>query len=162
MTKTSYQYLQTDTLTENFKVNLVLKNFNSYFQSLTDKHKNMIELQMNCRELEIRFDWFWLVLCLQNLLRNAFEHGAGKVSLKVQASEKQLSLSVIDEGRMQIPAEDLFRPFKKNHQSHGLGLGLSIVHKILSFLHVELKYISEPQTEFKIIIPRKHYEYTFN
>lgn len=162
MTRTSYQYLQTDDISENLKMNLFKKDGLEYARDLNEKFGNKIQLEINCHTLFLTFDWFWLDLCLQNLIRNAFEHGKGQVTLRIEATTDLLSLSVLDEGKIQISEADLFEPFKKNHTSKGLGLGLSIVRQILTTLNTGFKYSGKPQTEFKIEISREHYEYTFS
>ena len=70
-----------------------------------------------------------------NLLSNALRHGEGKpIEVRLEADEATARMSVVDDG-VGIPIERqrrLFRRFFRasEDRSHGLGLGLFVVHEI--------------------------------
>lgn len=162
MTRISYQYLQTDSLKEDLKLNLIEKDLLDYLQNINEKFKNKIYISSSHSKINLKIDWFWIDICLQNLLRNAFEHGKENVQIQIEVNPRTLCLSVVDDGNIQIPEENLFEAFKKNHESSGMGLGLSLVKKILTTIQINLHFKAQPKTEFKLTISRDIYEYTFS
>jgi signal transduction histidine kinase len=71
---------------------------------------------------------------VSNLVGNALEHSDGVVSVRVEAAEHDVVLSVHNDGEP-IPAEvlpALFEPFRRGERSAGgLGLGLYIVREVI-------------------------------
>lgn len=93
-----------------------------------------------------------------NLLKNAAEStppGKG-ITLKIEADENYLSLSVIDEG-CGIPENQLSKIFEPFHTTKacGTGLGLPIVKKIVESHHGTLSVhsVEGVGTTFQILLP---------
>lgn len=156
MTKMSYQYLQTDQLTDDLKLNASEKNLLDYLSHVNEN----FAIISSAKQVNLTIDWVWFDMCIQNLIRNALNHGKAPFQFKIEVGPQQLVLSVIDHAQILINNAELFEAFKKTQSSHGLGLGLSLVQKILKALKLELQVVREPFTEFKILIPREYYAYT--
>jgi len=96
---------------------------------------------------------------LRNLLANAIQYtSSGGVTVQFSDDQGRLTLSVKDSG-CGIPQEDLphiykefFRSQHSRSQHDGLGLGLSIVSRIVEKLGGNLTVVTQPQvgTEFKV------------
>ncbi|HOW72539.1 MAG TPA: ATP-binding protein [Phycisphaerae bacterium] len=93
-----------------------------------------------------------------NLIRNAIEAGASRVTIQTLLGTDTASFTIEDNGRG-IPDEDLprlFDPFYTTRQSQGgMGLGLSVVHGIIQDHNGTILVTSEPGkgTEFTVTIP---------
>lgn len=94
---------------------------------------------------------------VSNLLRNAFESGASRVSFAGYQKGDTLILEITDNG-CGIPKEaqqDLFTPFV-THKKNGTGLGLSIVQRIVQAHDGQITYSSgNSGTRFSLIFPIK-------
>lgn len=92
---------------------------------------------------------------ITNLIRNAFESGASKVSFRGFLKDNFLTLCIDDNG-CGIPKEaekDLFTPFV-THKKNGTGLGLSIVQRIVHAHNGQITYSSGNNgTCFSLILP---------
>lgn len=163
MSQKSYQYLQTDNLSAGFNINKSLKSMNEYTDTLTEKYPADFIIERPAEKIFMSLDWFWLDLCLQNLIRNAFQHGKKPVTFKIEFNQnKDLVLFVIDQGHLAITEDELFNEFKKSASSTGLGLGLSMTKQILKNLNIEIEFLRIPNTQFKLTLPKKIYEIIIN
>lgn len=77
-------------------------------------------------------------LSIQPIVENAVIHGAmkrklGKVEIKVSEREKDVQISVIDNG-YGIP-EDIIKGLKNNVEYHNTGMGLANVYKRLGYIY---------------------------
>lgn len=91
------------------------------------------------------FDEDGLEMVLWNLLLNATQSigGTGRISLTSRFSENRLLLIVSDTGKG-IPASDrsrIFEPFY-SQRSHGVGLGLAIVQRLVESWHGRIRVMS--------------------
>ncbi len=91
-----------------------------------------------------------MFLLLSNLAENALQSGADEPpSLAVTARGNQLEFELIDSGRGIAPElqADLFKPFytlEKGGEGHGVGLGLYIVHELVTRGGGSVQLDSEP------------------
>lgn len=113
------------------------------------------DLVLHCRPIQME-------QVLMNLLSNAFDavenSALKKVRLKVELTEKELSIKVSDSGPGLTPQniEKIFQPFFTTKPiGKGTGLGLSISHGIIAD-HGGRLYLDkdENQTTFVIALPR--------
>ena len=88
-------------------------------------------------DLEIKADTVQLTQVLFNLIMNAVYYSPenGSIEIKINDTEKAIRISVSDEGMGITPenAEKVFEPFfTTKPKAEGSGLGLSVVHGIIS------------------------------
>ena len=93
---------------------------------------------------------------ITNLVTNAIEAGAKKVNIKLEADEKNIVISVKNDGPM-IPLNvqrKIFEPFFTT-KSNGTGLGLAVVAAVAKVHQGRLQLLSdENETVFSMIIPK--------
>jgi signal transduction histidine kinase len=86
-------------------------------------------------EIEVDLDAQRLSRVFHNLINNAVDEmrNGGKIFLRAQQTETEITLSVQDSGKGIAPeiARSLFQPFATHGKTHGTGLGLSICKKIV-------------------------------
>lgn len=104
-----------------------------------------LDLPGTCTQFE--FDADGLETVLWNLLLNATQaiHGSGMVYLALRQARDHFTLVVADSGKG-ISAEDrerIFDPFF-TRRSHGAGLGLAIVHRLVSEWGGRIRLSSRP------------------
>lgn len=95
---------------------------------------------------QVALPLYWTSLCLNNLLDNAFRHGHAPVRLSAGWHQGKLSLRVTDGG--QFVAGSLSSP----QAGMGMGLGLTIVQRVMRRLNGRLTR-SGPPTTFTLELP---------
>jgi signal transduction histidine kinase len=117
----------------------------------------------DCEPLSVRADPILLERIARNLLENAIRFTeSGRVSLRLRQSGNDALLSVSDTGRG-IPREEHSRVYEEFYQLHnperdrtqGLGLGLSIVKRLVDLLGYRIELDSTPGrgTTFTVTLP---------
>lgn len=115
-----------------------------FFESLAQKKE--VKITFNCTQTipKVTCDQNKMAQVLNNLVSNAikFSHPKEVVEVGLTASDKEVTISVKDSGIGMSPEaiEHLFQPFNKMKTKgtageKGFGLGLAIVHKIVSSHH---------------------------
>src|SRR5690606_11785475 len=91
---------------------------------------------------------YWLGICLKNLIENACFHGQMPVDVQIGLDGKRLTFAVSDSGEMadNINLDYLTSEFVKGSKSHGSGLGLNIVRKVIDEMKAELIMTKQPTT----------------
>jgi len=111
-----------------------------------------LRYELDCEPMWLRTDPILLERVLRNLLENAVRFtDAGRVTLRARRAGRDAILSVADSGRG-IPAAEQARVFDEFYQldnpgrdrSKGLGLGLSIVKRIVELLGYRIQLASTP------------------
>ncbi len=93
---------------------------------------------------------YWINLCLDNVLDNAYRYGAAPVRLCASWSKGCLRLSVSDGG---VLAEyRLARLQRSDLSGPGMGLGLAIVHRVMKRLKGRIR-LNGPPTTFTLELP---------
>jgi signal transduction histidine kinase len=143
----SYAYLQSDSLSENkMKIQFEKIELNSFLTSLVQQNEfGPLEYLPSSEPLYVQAERFWLELCLNNLFRNAFDHGLPPVQISVTCTSHSIRLCISDAG--QIETQDLMtlsQPFSKKSQSKGLGLGLSIIQTVMNEMNGRLEIKRDP------------------
>ncbi len=143
-------------------------NLMDMFERLAVEHRPKarekgLELHADCPPMWIRADPILLERILRNLLENATRFTtAGSIGLRARASGRDVALTVSDTGIGISPAdqERIFEEFLQLHnagrdRSHGLGLGLSIVRRLVDMLGYRLQLESSPGagSSFTITLP---------
>lgn len=96
---------------------------------------------------EFSLDVYWFSICVKNLVENALYHGKRPVTLELVLHQEMLTLKVIDHGVSSYKTlDEILLSDRTGKNSTGLGLGLSIVQKIMKEMDGRLAYSSEPTT----------------
>jgi signal transduction histidine kinase/CheY-like chemotaxis protein len=111
-----------------------------------------LAFHLDCEPMWIHADPILLERITRNLLENAIRFtGAGSITVRAQSTLRDVLLTVSDTGVGVPPAEQerIFEEFFQLHnagrdRSHGLGLGLSIVRRLVDMLGYELQLESSP------------------
>ncbi len=92
-------------------------------------------------------DPYWLNICLKNLIENAFIHGLAPVKVRVINENDILRIDVTDSGVCPYRnLDELLKSDRTGKNSTGLGLGLSIVQKIIDEMNGKLLFSNNPTT----------------
>ena len=98
-----------------------------------------------------------------NLLNNAikFTPEGGEVSVTLQCSPEQIQVRISDTGigmspEMMSHIFDQYYQGEPNHTEKGLGLGLSIVHRIVELCggQIQVDSIPDQGSVFTVLLPR--------
>lgn len=102
-----------------------------------------------------RMDVYWYGICVKNLLENALHHGKSPVMVKWTLSNDELMLTVTDAGVCPYKnLEEILSSDRTGKNSRGLGLGMSIVQKIMQEMDGKLSYQQTPTT-FSLFLRNK-------
>lgn len=97
-----------------------------------------------------------LGIVLAQLLRNADDHGAGRVTLAASATETGPVLEITNDG-LAIAAGNaarIFEPFfTTRRETGGTGMGLTVVRNLLNAHHAEITLCNGHPTRFRITFP---------
>ena len=148
----SYAYLQTDAVSENkMKISFEKIDLNSFLKDLTDE---TIILDLPLESIKINAEVNWLRLCLNNLIKNALDHGTPPVKISLFLKAQDVAIEVSDTGAIQqTDLTQLTQPFEKSGKSTGLGLGLSIIRQVLDEMQGRL-HIQRDPTRFTLLFRR--------
>lgn len=94
-----------------------------------------------------------LVIVLAQLLRNAADHGAGRVTLTASETETGPVLEIVDDGSGIAAgnAARIFEPFfTTRRETGGTGMGLAVVRNLLNAHHAEITLCNGHPTGFRI------------
>lgn len=104
---------------------------------------------------EFKLDVYWFNICVKNLVENALFHGKKPVRVELMLQQDILTLKVIDHGENNYKTLDEILLFDRiGKSSTGLGLGLSIVQKIMKEMEGRLTYSAGPTT-FTLLVRNK-------
>lgn len=102
-----------------------------------------------------KMDVYWYGICVKNLLENALHHGKNPVMVTWQLNEDELTLTVTDAGECPYKnLDDILNSDRTGKNSRGLGLGMSIVQKIMKEMDGKLSYQQTPTT-FSLFLRNK-------
>ncbi|MCB9670741.1 MAG: hypothetical protein H6734_14770 [Alphaproteobacteria bacterium] len=90
----------------------------------------------------------WLALAVDNLVANAFVHGAEPVRVTSRITGDRLVVAVSDAGSLpgDVDLDGLTAPFQRGGSSDGLGLGLALVSRVARALGGGLEVRRDPTT----------------
>lgn len=120
------------------------------------------QIQVDCPPSEyadnIIADTEYLNMLIHNLLQNAERHGNGKIRASVIATEKNVALTVEDNGSgiVETEREHVLKPFYRiagTQNTQGHGMGLAIVDRIAQWHKAKLKLdVSETLGGLKVSV----------
>jgi signal transduction histidine kinase len=111
-----------------------------WLEYICDKHSVVFHLNQH-KELDLPY--YWLSLCLDNLLRNACQHGKGEVVVKVEISTR-LRIQVCDNGTFPSRLAWLVRSFRPKTRTDNMGIGLNIVAHLMKQMGGRLIILRKP------------------
>lgn len=149
---------------DNFKINLVLKDFCEFLREYLASKYHEIELagfnmKIEIPEYPINFliDEMLMKRCLANLISNSLKYNKKGTTIYIKLEEKdnKIYLRFADNGIgiAKSLQDNLFEPFVSGDKSRGnksgSGLGLAIVNKIVNIHKGNIKLNSNPKKPFK-------------
>ncbi|MBW7875077.1 MAG: DUF3404 domain-containing protein [Candidatus Cloacimonetes bacterium] len=112
-----------------------------------------IQISSDSSDFAAEADIYWLGICIGNLLENALRHGKLPILVKVSKMENEGVIEVCDQGQVDLKTlQNGIRAFSRRKDSEGLGLGLSLVDKIMVAMRGKLKVLAHP-TRFSLHLP---------
>ena len=109
-----------------------LHHFRARYGESRPEHLPRLKIYTPERILPVRFDSGHLSLIVENLVDNAFGHGASAAGVAIRASQSaaMVYLDVLDRGPgVAGREEDMFEPFATTH-AQGTGLGLYLAREL--------------------------------
>lgn len=131
-------------------------SLNEFVESMViDYEERGLELILPKEDRSFKLDTYWFGICVKNLVENAFYHGKAPVVIKLEASADSLVLSVTDHGHCPYKSlEELLSDDREQRPNAGLGMGMSIVQKIMKEMDGKLSYSQAPTT-FSLFLRNK-------
>lgn len=116
-------------------------------------YADRIQLDAVTGDLVISADPLWLTICLQNLIKNALIHGRAPIRLGVDLQADRVRIFVEDQGPQPgLEMGEMIAPFRKSSASRGLGLGLSLVDRVVQRMGGRLEFSPFPK-RFSLVFP---------
>jgi len=127
--------------TQRRKINLndLIRHILIQFQDQIE-YKQLSVTCMNDSDPSILMDPLLAEILIANLIQNAVRHNFQSGSIEVKLTNEKLVIKNSGE-QLSIPTEELFERFKKNDASQeSIGLGLSIVKRIVESEEMQIEY----------------------
>lgn len=125
---------------ENGLINFEYKeipSFNELVQSVVEDYPDHnIGLKLLEKDESANLDVYWFSICFKNIIENAINHGAKPIMVSLHRDGKFLRIDVIDHGK--------YSRERKDAQTKGLGMGLSIVEKIMTEMNGKMSVAQNP------------------
>ncbi|MCL9781296.1 sensor histidine kinase [Vibrio sp. S4M6] len=91
----------------------------------------------------VSLPYYWLTICLENLIKNAMQHGSGNIEISVFVSTK-LIIEVKDEGEFPNIYQRVSRAFRPRGTEKNMGIGLSVVSRLMRKVGGRLRISRNP------------------
>ncbi|MFM2607711.1 DUF3404 domain-containing protein [Vibrio chagasii] len=140
LTENSKVYLSTENAEPLLKQNASLEE---WLEHVCEKHN--IDYQCDSGEVELNLPYYWLTICLDNLIKNAKQHGKGNVLVTVTLADK-LRIEVQDQGHFPSLVERTLSRVTPNdaHRHDNMGIGLTIVEHLMKQANGRLIILRNP------------------
>lgn len=120
---------------------------NLLLEMLEDFKGKGISFSPSPEDQAFNVDTYWLNICLKNLIENALIHGVAPVSVSAIIEKDVLRIDVQDLGTCPYKGlDEMLKSDRAGKNSTGLGLGLSIVQRIISEMNGKLVFSKNPTT----------------
>ncbi|MCK6599114.1 MAG: HAMP domain-containing histidine kinase [Bdellovibrionaceae bacterium] len=121
-----------------------IESLNQFVQDVLDPYKNQISFELLKQDQTFHLDSYWIGLCLKNLVENAIHHGAKPITISLLADvcENKIVFQVKDFGVLRSYSKKADENSMEVH--HGMGLGLSIVKKVITEMGGEFLQNTNP------------------
>ncbi|MCG7585195.1 DUF3404 domain-containing protein [Photobacterium sp. OFAV2-7] len=137
LTETSKGYLTTNSKEQFQRQRAYLSD---WLEHCLDKHQLNYALNED-RELELPY--YWLGICLDNLAKNAQQHGKGQITIEVKVN-KVLHIQVGDQGEFPSSAKRWLGMFSQPKHQANMGIGLIIVSRLMKKMGGKLICLRKP------------------
>ncbi|MEZ8355704.1 DUF3404 domain-containing protein [Vibrio splendidus] len=140
LTENSKVYLSSDQSEPLLKQNASLEE---WLDHVCEKHN--IEYKCDSSDAELNLPYYWLTICLDNLIKNAKQHGIGEVLVMVELADK-LRIEVQDEGHFPSFLQRFVSRATPNinHRQDNMGIGLTIVEHLMKQANGRLIILRNP------------------
>ena len=105
-----------------------------------EKHHLTYQL---AHDQELTLPYYWLGICLDNLIKNAQQHGKGNVHISVSVAS-QLRIEVRDEGEYPNVFQRFFKSNIQPKNHHNMGIGLTVVAQLMKKMGGKYYYYRHP------------------
>lgn len=131
-----------------------LKNFiGEIVGAYQDSETATIVFQSDIPDSPFVTDPYWLAFCIENLLQNALKYGKAPIKVSLKEALRRTSIIIEDEGELLDEHLKSFL-FEQPRSQSGLGLGVSLVQKVVREMGYELQIYNRP-TRFCILLARR-------
>ncbi len=129
-----------------------IASFGDFLESCLDSYAEKIEIQHPSTDLQCCLDSYWVSTCIKNLVINALTYGSTPIVVSWHHHDNEIDVEVKDNGRdLSKDLKDLVNPQIKKSDSSGLGLGLSLVYRVIQLMGGDLGLKKNP-TRFTITL----------
>lgn len=121
-----------------------IESLNQFVQDVLDPYKNQISFELLKQDQTFHLDSYWIGLCLKNLVENAIHHGEKPITISLfkDVCENKIVFQVKDFGVLRSYSKKADENSMEVH--HGMGLGLSIVKKVITEMGGEFLQNTNP------------------
>lgn len=128
---------------------------NAFLLDVLAKYANAIVVEPSSDDFSARIDHYLVNFCVATIVDNALKHGRPPVRVSWRCESKAFFVLVEDQGNFSVAAFNRARrPFgRSSSKAGGLGLGLSLVYRVLKELGGKLTFTASPST-FKLRFTR--------
>ncbi len=136
-------------------------HLNSILRQINDQQEGIMNIDNSCLDIYLIGQPEQIKIILQNLIRNAKDAGATKITVSAQtdSSGSRITLNVVDNGQGFSPKAlaSAFQPFYSEGKDQGTGLGLYLVKKCVELMGGEVKIANAPAggAQFEFLLPGK-------
>ncbi len=156
LVQTSVKYLRADSNDLRMEPQPI-SSLNQALSSWLLPYKDLVTFTPAEKDHSLKIDPYWFSLCLLNLVENSIRHGKGPILVQWEAKDGVIKLSVTDSGNPTfLRLEEFLTMERKADLSRGLGLGLSIVKRVMEKMGGALNFTPSP-TRFSLVLRNMSY-----
>lgn len=129
-----------------------LPSVNDFLQTVLEPYEGKLAFKASAQDCSCALDGHWFSTCLTNLVTNALTHGLQPIEVSWSRQGDDLLVTVQDSGLgPSLSLEKLIEPRIKHSTGGGMGLGVSLVHRLTLLMNGNLSLEKNP-TRFTITL----------